>query len=73
MVVRVVYLLIVLLLLLVLMQLSGRLTIQAFKDRVMKVVRVWDDWAVYPPLFTKGLEATFLKDEKLLQSVFARK
>lgn len=55
----------------VLRQLNGRLTIQAFKDRVMKVLRIWEDWAIYPPLFTKGLEASFLKDDKLLQSVFA--
>lgn len=73
--------------------LSGKLTTQAMKDRVMSVLRVWEDWAIYPPLFTKarylfslvslylmvehyslqGLEASFLKDDKLLQDVFSSK
>lgn len=55
----------------VLRGLTGKLTIQAMKDRVMSVLRIWEDWAIYPPLFTKGLEASFLKDDKLLQDVFS--
>lgn len=39
----------------------------------MKVLRIWEEWAIYSPLFTKGLEAAFLKDAKLLQNVFVGK
>lgn len=55
----------------VLRGLTGKLTIESLKGRVMAVLRIWEDWALYPPLFTKGLEACFLKEDKLLQNVFS--
>jgi len=40
--------------------LVGRLTTAGFKERVLRVLRVWDEWNLYPPLYLTGLEATFL-------------
>ncbi|KAF0294034.1 U2 snRNP-associated SURP motif-containing protein [Amphibalanus amphitrite] len=39
---------------------SSRLRAEAFKQRVMRVFRAWEDWAVYPQDFLINLQNTFL-------------
>lgn len=39
---------------------EGRITAEAMKDKVTRVLRVWEVWSLYPPDFIAKLEATFL-------------
>jgi len=42
---------------------SGRMTAQALKEQVMKVMEVWDRWSLYPAGFIQELVASFLGTE----------
>jgi hypothetical protein len=35
------------------------MTEAAMRDKVLRVLRVWEEWSLFPPLFLTGLEATF--------------
>ncbi|EKU21925.1 U2-associated protein SR140, partial [Nannochloropsis gaditana CCMP526] len=40
----------------------GRLTAQHVEEKLLKVLKVWGEWSIYPPLFIAGLEATLTVD-----------
>eukprot|EP01117_Protostelium_nocturnum_P013195 TRINITY_DN490_c0_g2_i3.p1 TRINITY_DN490_c0_g2~~TRINITY_DN490_c0_g2_i3.p1 ORF type:complete len:591 (-),score=232.65 TRINITY_DN490_c0_g2_i3:17-1789(-) len=40
---------------------KGRITSQNMKDAVLKILRLWAEWSLYPPSFTKKLSAVFLE------------
>eukprot|EP01041_Mallomonas_annulata_P005425 gene5425-10875_t len=42
---------------------SGRMTARQITERVQGVLDVWSQWAVFPPLFLMGLEATLMRSE----------
>lgn len=39
---------------------ESRLKAEGLKSRVLKVVRAWEDWAVYPKEFFVKLKSIFL-------------
>ncbi|WJX93373.1 Protein rrc1 [Trifolium repens] len=39
----------------------GRITAEALKERVMKVLQVWADWFLFSDAYVNGLRATFLR------------
>ncbi|KAJ3679191.1 hypothetical protein LUZ60_017202 [Juncus effusus] len=41
--------------------LTGRITAEALKERVKKVLQVWADWFLFSDAFINGLRATFLR------------
>ncbi|KAF8819425.1 Rna recognition motif-containing protein, partial [Cardiosporidium cionae] len=51
-------------------KITRKLILQQFKDVVMKILRIWEDWAVYSIEFFKGLEASFLYEENILSFSF---
>ncbi|ESQ41030.1 hypothetical protein EUTSA_v10012641mg [Eutrema salsugineum] len=40
---------------------TGRITAEALKERVLKVLQVWADWFLYSDAYINGLRATFLR------------
>lgn len=42
---------------------EGRITANAMRERVTKVLRVWQVWSLYPETFVNDLETTFLGKE----------
>lgn len=40
---------------------TGRITAQALKERVLKVLQVWSDWFLFSDSYVNGLRATFLR------------
>jgi hypothetical protein len=38
---------------------TGRMTARQIEDRVIGLIRVWEQWSLYPPQYLTGLEATF--------------
>jgi len=38
---------------------TGRITSENFKDQVLKLLRIWEGWSIYPQTFFKSLHATF--------------
>eukprot|EP00249_Psilotum_nudum_P024566 c29224_g1_i2 orf=624-3833(-) len=40
---------------------TGRITAEALKERVLKVLQVWSDWFLFSDAFVNGLRATFLR------------
>uniref|UniRef100_A0A803N8U8 Uncharacterized protein n=1 Tax=Chenopodium quinoa TaxID=63459 RepID=A0A803N8U8_CHEQI len=40
---------------------SGRITAEALKERVLKVLQVWSDWFLFSDAYCNGLRATFLR------------
>ncbi|WCJ32260.1 RNA recognition motif (RRM)-containing protein [Euphorbia peplus] len=40
---------------------TGRITAEALKERVMKVLQVWSDWFLFSDAYVNGLRATFLR------------
>ncbi|XP_042482868.1 protein RRC1-like isoform X1 [Macadamia integrifolia] len=40
---------------------SGRITAEALKERVLKVLQVWSDWFLFSDAYVNGLRATFLR------------
>lgn len=40
---------------------TGRITAEALKERVLKVLQVWSDWFVFSDVYVNGLRATFLR------------
>ncbi|XP_024363566.1 protein RRC1 isoform X2 [Physcomitrium patens] len=40
---------------------TGRITAEALKERVLKVLQVWADWFLFSDSFVTGLRATFLR------------
>eukprot|EP00249_Psilotum_nudum_P024568 c29224_g1_i6 orf=624-3824(-) len=40
---------------------TGRITAEALKERVLKVLQVWADWFLFSDAFVNGLRATFLR------------
>ncbi|KAI3990610.1 hypothetical protein MKX01_022910, partial [Papaver californicum] len=40
---------------------SGRMTAEALKERVLKVLQVWADWFLFSDAYVNGLRATFLR------------
>ncbi|KAL6888782.1 hypothetical protein ACP4OV_009808 [Aristida adscensionis] len=40
---------------------TGRITAEALKERVMKVLQVWADWFLFSDAYLNGLRATFLR------------
>ncbi|KAF5178342.1 Rrc1 [Thalictrum thalictroides] len=40
---------------------TGRITAQALKERVLKVLQVWADWFLFSDAYVSGLRATFLR------------
>ncbi|KAJ4798388.1 RNA recognition motif-containing family protein [Rhynchospora pubera] len=40
---------------------TGRITAEALKERVIKVLQVWGDWFLFSDAFLTGLRATFLR------------
>ncbi|KAL8521814.1 hypothetical protein ACS0TY_012107 [Phlomoides rotata] len=40
---------------------TGRITAEALKERVLKVLQVWADWFLFSDAYVNGLRATFLR------------
>ncbi|KAJ7966287.1 U2 snRNP-associated SURP motif-containing protein isoform X2 [Quillaja saponaria] len=40
---------------------TGRITAEALKERVMKVLLVWADWFLFSDAYVNGLKATFIR------------
>ncbi|KAK8624604.1 hypothetical protein V6N13_089496 [Hibiscus sabdariffa] len=40
---------------------TGRITAEALKERVLKVLQVWSDWFLFSDAYVSGLRATFLR------------
>ncbi|XP_010233907.1 protein RRC1 isoform X3 [Brachypodium distachyon] len=40
---------------------TGRITAEALKERVLKVLQVWADWFLFSDAYLNGLKATFLR------------
>lgn len=40
---------------------TGRITAEALKERVLKVLQAWADWFVFSDVYVNGLRATFLR------------
>eukprot|EP00253_Pinus_taeda_P014345 PITA_14345 len=40
---------------------TGRITAEALKERVMKALQVWSDWFLFSDAYVNGLRATFLR------------
>ncbi|CAH9110859.1 unnamed protein product [Cuscuta europaea] len=40
---------------------TGRMTAEALKERVLKVLQVWADWFLFSDAYINGLRATFLR------------
>ncbi|KAL3500291.1 hypothetical protein ACH5RR_039384 [Cinchona calisaya] len=40
---------------------TGRITAEALKERVLKVLQVWADWFLFADAYVNGLRATFLR------------
>ncbi|KAI3468360.1 hypothetical protein Pfo_025023 [Paulownia fortunei] len=40
---------------------TGRITAEALKERVLKVVQAWADWFLFSDAYVNGLRATFLR------------
>ncbi|CAH8270716.1 unnamed protein product [Arabidopsis lyrata] len=40
---------------------TGRITAEALKERVLKVLQVWADWFLFSDAYINGLRATFLR------------
>jgi len=40
---------------------SGRMTAEQLKEQVLRVLRVWEAWSVYPQSFLATLQETFLR------------
>ncbi|KAK9149873.1 hypothetical protein Scep_008630 [Stephania cephalantha] len=40
---------------------TGRITAEALKERVLKVLQVWQDWFLFSDAYVNGLRATFLR------------
>ncbi|KAG0584627.1 hypothetical protein KC19_3G223800 [Ceratodon purpureus] len=40
---------------------TGRITAEALKERVLKVLQVWADWFLFSDSFVSGLRATFMR------------
>ncbi|XP_020268689.1 protein RRC1-like isoform X2 [Asparagus officinalis] len=40
---------------------TGRITAEALKERVLKVLQVWADWFLFSDAYVSGLRATFLR------------
>ncbi|KAJ0091258.1 hypothetical protein Patl1_12668 [Pistacia atlantica] len=39
---------------------TRRITTEALKERVLKVLQVWSDWFLFSDAYVNGLQATFL-------------
>lgn len=44
---------------------QGRITAQAMKDRVTCVLRAWNQWVIYPEVLMSSLEHTFLHGSQI--------
>jgi hypothetical protein len=42
---------------------GGRMSAEALKEQVLRVLRVWEAWSLYPPPFLANLQDIFLKKE----------
>ncbi|GMN40264.1 hypothetical protein TIFTF001_009490 [Ficus carica] len=40
---------------------TGRITAEALKERVLKVLQVWSDWFLFSDAYVNGLRATFVR------------
>ncbi|GFQ04364.1 U2 snrnp-associated surp motif-containing protein [Phtheirospermum japonicum] len=40
---------------------TGRITAEALKERILKVLQVWADWFLFSDAYVNGLRATFLR------------
>ncbi|KAK1324095.1 hypothetical protein QJS10_CPA02g01368 [Acorus calamus] len=40
---------------------TGRITAEALKERVLKVLQVWSDWFLFSDAYINGLKSTFLR------------
>ncbi|KAK8505432.1 hypothetical protein V6N13_045870 [Hibiscus sabdariffa] len=40
---------------------TGRITAEALKERILKVLQVWSDWFLFSDAYVNGLRATFLR------------
>eukprot|EP00916_Digyalum_oweni_P014356 GHVL01023585.1.p1 GENE.GHVL01023585.1~~GHVL01023585.1.p1 ORF type:complete len:1053 (+),score=208.92 GHVL01023585.1:244-3402(+) len=49
-------------------EVPGRVTAMTMKEKIMKIIRTWDSWAIYPQAYTQGLEVTFCRPNKLIKS-----
>lgn len=41
---------------------TSRIMAQNFKDPIMKVLKVWQDWSLYPPDMLEQLRGVFVRD-----------
>lgn len=42
---------------------GGRMSAKQVEDRVLGLLRVWEDWSIFSPAYLNGLEAAFMRNE----------
>jgi len=50
-----------------LIRLESKIDLEKFRDQVLKVLRVWEDWGLFAPQYTRGLEAALVVGVKSLR------
>lgn len=45
-------------------QISGRMSANLMKEKILSVLNAWESWSLFPPLYLSGLKATFLLSEE---------
>jgi CID domain len=50
---------------------SGRITARQLQDRVLSLLKLWEQRSIYPPLYVTGLEATFMRKRSELEPAAA--
>ena len=41
-----------------------------FKEKVLRILKIWNDWAVYDLKYLFGLEASLVRDKNLFCNIF---
>ena len=51
---------------------NGRMSAKQVEDRVLGLLKVWDEWSIFSPAYLNGLEAAFMKNEADSQKIAER-
>jgi U2-associated protein SR140 len=44
-------------------RITGRMSANAMKEKILNVLTAWESWSLFPPLYLVGLNATFLRKQ----------
>ena len=51
---------------------GGRMSAKQVEDRILGLLKVWDEWSIFSPAYLNGLEAAFVKSEGDSQRIAER-